>query len=101
MTGGMAFVYDRAGAFESVLNPDSITWQRIETEYWDNLVCQLIAAHVEATQSAYAARILNNWDRERAKFWQVVPKDMLDKLEHPVRQTDLAAVGGDQPGAAE
>ena len=101
MTGGMAFVYDRDGIFESLLNSDTITWQRIETDYWDNRVCELIAEHVDATQSAYAARILNNWDRERSKFWQIVPKDMLDRLEQPVRQAELAAVGEGQPGAAE
>ena len=92
MTGGMAFVYDRDNIFESLLNPDSITWQRIETDYWDARVRDLIAGHVEATQSGYAARILDNWDRERAKFWQIVPQDMLDKLEYPVRLAEPASV---------
>ena len=42
-----------------------------------------------------AERLLNDWDREVAKFWQVVPKEMLDRLEHPLTREAVAA------GAAE
>jgi glutamate synthase (NADPH/NADH) large chain len=58
-------------------------------------VRELIAEHLEATQSAFAERLLNDWDREVAKFWQVVPKEMVDRLEHPLTREAVAA------GAAE
>ncbi|MEK9707235.1 MAG: glutamate synthase large subunit [Alphaproteobacteria bacterium] len=93
MTGGMAFVYDRHGEFERRVNPDSITWQRVEVDHWEHVLRGLIAEHVRETQSAYAGRILDNWDRERDKFWQIVPRDMLDKLAHPVRSGAVAAGG--------
>ncbi|MEL0143548.1 MAG: glutamate synthase large subunit [Alphaproteobacteria bacterium] len=88
MTGGMAFVYDRHDQFEERVNPDSIIWRRIGTNHWEEVLRGHIEEHVRETQSAYAGRILDNWDRERAKFWQIIPKDMLDKLDHPV--TDVA-----------
>ena len=34
MTGGMAFIYDPFSDFEKYVNPDSVIWQKIETEYW-------------------------------------------------------------------
>ena len=36
------------------------------------------------TQSRFAERLLVDWDREIRRFWQVVPIEMIDKLEHPV-----------------
>ena len=29
-------------------------------------------------------RLLNDWMLERGKFWQIAPKEMLDKLAHPL-----------------
>ena len=92
MTGGTAFVYDPRADFERRINPDSITWQRVETSYWDDLLRGLVVEHARETQSAFAQRILANWDRELPRFWQIVPKDMLDKLEQPVTAA-LAATG--------
>ena len=34
MTGGMAFIYDKSKEFEKKVNPDSVIWQNVETEYW-------------------------------------------------------------------
>jgi glutamate synthase (NADPH/NADH) large chain len=44
-----------------------------------------LVEHHAATQSPLAERILRESDRELANFWQVVPKEMLDRLEVPVR----------------
>ena len=84
MTGGMAFVYDVEGDFEIRVNPDSVVWQRIETDYWEEQCRALIERHVEETQSRWADRILRNWDTEKRRFWQVVPKEMLNRLEQPL-----------------
>ena len=84
MTGGMAFVYDRYNSFHKRLNPDTITWQRVESAYWDDRLRELVAEHVAETRSTYASHLLDNWDRELPRFWQVVPKDMIDKLEQPL-----------------
>ncbi len=91
MTGGMAFVYDSDGTFESRVNPETLLWQRIETPYWEKRVKRLVEMHVQATQSRFAERLLNAWKRESKKFWQVVPREMLSILEHPITRN---ATGG-------
>jgi glutamate synthase (NADPH/NADH) large chain len=84
MTGGMAFVYDEAGTFPSCVNPESVIFQRIEVPSWEHRLRGLIEAHVTQTQSRFAAQLLNEWQRVRGRFWQVVPKEMLHRLEIPV-----------------
>jgi glutamate synthase (NADPH/NADH) large chain len=86
MTGGMAFVYDPENAFEHQINPDNVIFQRIETAHWEEVLLGLIREHAEQTHSAHAVEILAHWERERDKFWQVVPKEMLDRLSHPVHR---------------
>ncbi len=89
MTGGMAFVYDAGDTFKLQVNPDNVIWQRVQTAHWDGVLKDLIREHVAETQSHWAESILGDWAREKSKFWQVVPKEMLSRLEHPV---SLAAV---------
>jgi glutamate synthase (NADPH/NADH) large chain len=84
MTGGMAFVYDKDDNFNYRLNPENVIAQRTETDYWESVLKTLIERHVEQTQSAHAQEILLNWERERERFWQVVPKEMLHRLAEPV-----------------
>ncbi len=85
MTGGMAFVYDAEDLFAERVNPDTLTWQRIETDYWDDRLHQLVRAHVEETQSRFAEQLLNDWGRARSHFWHVVPKEMLNRLDQPLK----------------
>ena len=90
MTGGMAFVYDADGSFARRANPESVLWQRVETRHYDDQLRSLIAEHVRETQSAWAASILHDWPIERSKFWQVVPKEMVSRLQHPIHGEDEA-----------
>jgi len=85
MTGGMAFVYDPDEALPARLNHDSVIYQRIENPHWESVVRDLIAEHVRETQSRFAERLLIDWHRERKKFWQIIPKEMLSRLAHPLR----------------
>ncbi len=97
MTGGLAFVYDHLGSFRPRLNEDSVTVQRLPGGYYDSLVYDLIARHIRETQSRYAEQLLLDWEMEKAKFWLIVPKDMLDKLEHPLREEAMASTAQPQP----
>jgi glutamate synthase (NADPH/NADH) large chain len=92
MTGGMAFVYDADGSFARRANPDSVIWQRIETPYYENAARRLIEEHVRETRSAHAGRILHDWALERGRFWQVVPKEMIARLEHPIRLPEAVKI---------
>ncbi|MDV3458464.1 glutamate synthase large subunit [Sphingomonas sp. HF-S4] len=84
MTGGMAFVYDADGSFEGRANPENITWRRLGSAHWEGRVRDLIRAHAEATDSKWSRGILEDWDRVVGHFWQVVPKEMLTRLPHPL-----------------
>jgi len=84
MTGGMAFVYDRDGSFESRINPETVLHLRLSTPYWESHLKGLIQQHFAETQSRWAESILRDWDLERSKFWQIAPREMLSRLKHPV-----------------
>ncbi len=91
MTGGLAFAYDPEGSFRRRLNEESITVQRVETEHYEQLLHDLIVRHVRETQSRYAEQLLLDWQMEKDKFWLIVPKDMLDKLDYPLTEEEAAA----------
>jgi glutamate synthase (NADPH/NADH) large chain len=87
-TGGMAFVYDPDELFEMRLNPDTITWQRLQSEHWESVLRTLIQEHAEETNSRYAAMLLHDWEQEREKFWQVVPKEFVKYLPHALSESE-------------
>ena len=92
MSGGLAYVYDPAGRFAERVNEDMVIYQRIQVEHYAQQLKALIAAHYRNTQSRFAERVLADFDREIDQFWQVVPREMLDKLEVPVTGVTAAAM---------
>ncbi len=84
MTGGMAFIYDKSLQFEKKINPNSVVWQNIETEYWKKFLKDLVYEHYFETQSTISKKIISNFDEEIKNFVQVCPKEMLDKLKNPI-----------------
>jgi len=44
----------------------------------------MIESHAAETDSERASNILQNWDLELSKFIQICPKEMLNKLIHPL-----------------
>ncbi len=94
MTGGMAFVYDSDGTFGARVNEDTVFYQRIRLSHWEDALRSLIEEHVRETRSRFAERLLIDWKREFPRFWQVVPHEMVDRYDHPVRieETGAAAI---------
>ena len=84
MTGGMAFIYDKSREFEKKVNPESVIWQEVETEYWTKFLKELVSEHFEETGSVLSKDIINNFKEEVKNFVQVCPKEMIDKLQHPI-----------------
>ena len=84
MTGGMAFVYDEVGTFQSRVNAESLQISRIAHPHWDNVLRNLIEEHARETESALAAKILNHWDRVVQHFWQIVPTEVIPVLDVPI-----------------
>ncbi len=92
MTGGMAFVYDRENVFHHRINSESVIYQRIEVGHYETQLRNLVTEHFRETTSPWAEELLVNWDREVRHFWQVVPKEMLSRLEVPVTREAPAAL---------
>ena len=84
MTGGMAFIYDEKNEFENFVNPTSIIWQSVETDYWKNFLKESIKEYEMRTYSKKAKKILENFQNELKCFKQVCPIEMLDKLDNPI-----------------
>ena len=91
MTGGMAFVYDPAETLPAYINADSVVFQRLESAHWETQCRDLIGRHAQATQSAFAYKLLAEWEAEVGHFWQVCPVEMLGRLEHPLSDQVTAA----------
>ena len=93
MTGGMAFIYDKTQQFDKKVNPESVVWQNVETDYWKKFLKNLLNEHCEETDSQLSKRLIENFDTEIKNFIQVCPKEMLDKLENPIgRKKDIKKV---------
>ncbi len=84
MTGGMAFIYDVENNFSDRVNDESIAYQRVASAHWENILRDLVTQHYAETSSMRAENILSGWEYELPKFWQVCPKEMLNKLEFPI-----------------
>ncbi len=91
MTGGMAYVWDPEGEAEDLMNFDSIVTSAVSHPHWEAELKGLIERHAAETGSRRAARILQHWDTERANFIQVCPKEMLNRIPHPL-SLDVEAV---------
>jgi glutamate synthase (NADPH/NADH) large chain len=81
MTGGMAFVYDEDESFMQRVNPETLVTQRVVPGRWADKLKKLVMEHIRTTQSRFAEQLLNDWDRQIAKFWQVVPREYAAMLE--------------------
>lgn len=72
MSGGIAYVYDFDGNFESKLNSQLVLTEKPTGEYADELKI-MIDNHYKYTKSKRAGFILENWDTEFNKFVMVIP----------------------------
>jgi len=71
MTGGIGYFYDEDESLEERINLEIVKTQRILTVEADMQLKNIIQRHFELTGSEKAESILNNWDEEVKKFWQV------------------------------
>jgi glutamate synthase (NADPH/NADH) large chain len=84
MTGGMAYLYDPEGKAEKLMNMETLVTCPVTVEHWEEQLKSLIETHQAETFSRKAADILQHWEVEKANFLQVCPKEMLNKLSHPL-----------------
>ncbi len=80
MSGGIAYVYDPARTFGQRVNPALVEVEPLSGE--DTfMVRSLIERHGLETDSAVAARLLENWGVEMLEFVKVMPRDYRRILE--------------------
>jgi glutamate synthase domain-containing protein 2/glutamate synthase domain-containing protein 1/glutamate synthase domain-containing protein 3 len=89
MSGGIAYVLDEDGSFETRCNPQLVSLETLEDDDAATLRA-LIAEHELRTGSPVAARLLVDWETTRAAFVKVMPNDYRRALEAGVVST-----GGD------
>jgi glutamate synthase (ferredoxin) len=85
MSGGIAYVLDRAGEFRARVNPGMVDLEPLALAEDIQLVRDLIARHVEATGSTYAAGILADWAAAQPRFVKVMPRDLKRVLRAQAR----------------
>ena len=85
MTGGMAFVYDPEDVLRAQGQSRDGDLAAHRPSALGRACCKaLVEEHVAETKSPLGARLLNDWNREVERFWQVVPKEMLSRLPQPL-----------------
>ncbi len=76
MSGGIAFVLDETGEFDSLLcNKSGVDLMPVTEEADLQGLHQLIVRHAELTGSPRARWILENWGEMLPKFWKVFPHE--------------------------
>ena len=60
--------------------------------HWEAQLRGLIERHLRETASPRAGEILRHWDEELPRFRQIVPKEMLTRLAHPLSDQAEAAM---------
>ena len=84
MTGGVAFVYDKKHNFVDKINPELIEIRRIDIDENEKPKIYLkkrLIEYYNATGSAKAKFILDNFRSEVRHFWLVTPKDNRPPLD--------------------
>ena len=74
MSGGVAYVYDPDGVFPGQLNTEMVDLDPFDDNDSEWLQ-DMIAAHVDATNSVVGQRILADWSVQQRHFVKVMPRD--------------------------
>jgi glutamate synthase (NADPH/NADH) large chain len=75
MSGGIAYVFDEKGELPKNCNTDMVSLQALTEPNEIEFVRMMLQRHLDATQSAFAHRILENWEESLPKFVCVIPMD--------------------------
>ena len=86
MSGGLAFIYDPTESLPKNINPAMIGLERLSLPEEMASLKQLIGAHVKATTSPHAQKLLADWETTVTKFWKVVPFAPTADAPKPVYQ---------------
>ena len=89
MSGGIAYVWNPAGDFNALCNPEMVELERLESQSDLAEVRGLIERHLSFTGSTVARAVLDDWRSIVRQFVKVMPVDYKRVLEQ--RKTAVAA----------
>lgn len=93
MSGGIAYVYDDKGDFESRCNVDMVSLDTLDDNNQVELK-NMIEKHYEYTNSSSAKDIIDNWSESIKKFVKVIPNDFKRMLDN-IKQAEQSGLSGD------
>ena len=98
MSGGIAFVYDEDGDFDTRFNPGLADLEHVTEQEDISTLRRMIEEHSMHTGSVPARRILDQWDISLSRFKKIMPQDYRQVLEE--RQNREVESFGRAPEAA-
>jgi glutamate synthase domain-containing protein 2/glutamate synthase domain-containing protein 1/glutamate synthase domain-containing protein 3 len=101
MSGGIAYVYDRDRGFKARCNLELVDLEEMGEDD-EAEVRALISEHAQRTGSLVARNVLASWERERARFVKVMPRDykrVLAERELAERERDGGSGEPEEPAA--
>lgn len=93
MSGGIAYVYDIDGDFRSRCNMEMVEFATLNDED-KQIISNLLSDHKKYTQSIFAKKILDNFNKELKRFIKVMPLEykrilQQEKLEEELKLTEV------------
>jgi len=106
MSGGIAYVWDKGGDFNTKCNMEMVELFKVENIEDVEELQEMIEKHYEYTDSTVAKSILDNWDAMLPQFVKVFPKDyrrVLEEEEKLLAQIEAEAdlAGSENVGSFE
>ncbi len=101
MSGGIAYVLDEDGGFETRLNTEMVNLYKL-IEASDEEIAEvktMIEKHVQYTDSEKAKRILAKWDEYLPKFAKVLPRDY-ERMLNWFKKVEEQGLTGDEAALA-
>jgi glutamate synthase (NADPH/NADH) large chain len=80
MSGGVAYVWDKAGDFASKVNPEMVALETLTPED-ENILRLFVEKHAELAHSKVAEKLLADWSNAVGQFVKVMPQDFKRALE--------------------
>ena len=94
MSGGVAYVYDELGDFNTKCNKEMVEIEPLDSEDIRELKL-LVQNHVKYTESSVGKAILAQWEENIAKFAKVMPKDY-KRMLIAIKKVQASGLSGEE-----
>ena len=91
MSGGLAFVRDENGGFPVRCNPDMVDLEPVAEPQDQDMLREMVEAHLRHTGSDVARRLLDDWGSALPQFVKVFPRAYRRVLEERAQRTASSA----------